>query len=74
MLEILDIKRGSPGLLDLANKWRAGNAGDTIAVVIISELPIMSQCAAAFMPMIKALAAHGFNLQNYLFPPTYTSL
>ena len=36
----LEIKRGSPGLADLANQWRVGNAGDTIAVVIISELPL----------------------------------
>ena len=36
----LEIKRGSPGLVDLANLWRVGNAGDTIAVVIISELPL----------------------------------
>lgn len=36
----LEIKRGSPGLADLVDQWRAGKAGDTIAVVIISELPL----------------------------------
>ncbi|MBR6946368.1 MAG: hypothetical protein IKH53_00305 [Muribaculaceae bacterium] len=36
----MEIKRGSPGLADLVDQWRAGKAGDTIAVVIISELPL----------------------------------
>jgi hypothetical protein len=44
----LEIKRGSPGLVDLANQWRVGNAGDTIAVVIISELPLYVTMRSGF--------------------------
>jgi hypothetical protein len=44
----LEIKQGSPGLVDLANQWRVGNAGDTIAVVIISELPLYVTMRSGF--------------------------
>jgi len=33
--------RGHQVLKDLMDEWRAGNAGDTISVVIYSELPVV---------------------------------
>jgi hypothetical protein len=70
----LEIQQGSPGLADLAYLWRAGNAGDTIAVVIISELPVYVTLRSGEMTDGLGLRRTMFNPQKYLILPTCTSL
>ena len=55
---------GSPGLANLANQWREGNAVDTIAVVIISVLPYYVMLRGGEKADGLGTRRTMFNLQN----------
>ena len=60
-------KKGHRGLGAAVNGWRVGNAGDTIAVVIISGLPYLCHGCGGRLDSEKAAAATNIKLQKYRF-------
>lgn len=58
----------------MAHQWRAGKAADTIAVVIISKLPVVCLESRMIQHRLNRPNHDRFNLQNYGFSFKYTNI